>query len=150
MTEDEFVASFEDGSLPEDCLRHRDHVRLAWIYLRREPAPEALRRFTEGLRRFAAAKGKAGLYHETITWAYLLLINERMERFGRERSFEDFAAANPDLLLWRPSVLASYYTEETLSSEFARRTFVLPDRIVPAQAARAGGRQDPQGARPAL
>jgi hypothetical protein len=148
-TDAEFVAAFEDTSLPEAAFRHRDHVRLAWIYLRGAPVPEALARFAAGLKRFAAAKGKAGLYHETITFAYLLLINERMERSGRGGSFDDFAEANPDLLVWRPSILASYYRDETLGSPLARRTFVLPDRMAPAQAARTGGRQEPQGASPA-
>ena len=145
MTEAEFVTAFEDTSLPEGAFRHGDHVRLAWIYLREAPVPEALARFAAGLKRFAAAKGKAGLYHETITFAYFLLINERMERSGRGSSFEDFAEANRDLLVWRPSILAIYYREETLGSALARRTFVLPDRMAPAQAARAGGRQDLQG-----
>ena len=145
MTETEFVAAFEDTSLPETAFRHRDHVRLAWVYLRDETVPDALRRFTEGLKRFAAAKNKAGLYHETITWAYLLLINERAERTGRRASFEEFADANPDLLVWRPSILTAYYKNETLGSPLARRTFVLPDRSETLQAARAGGRQDPQG-----
>jgi hypothetical protein len=125
----EFVRAFESAVLPEGCFRHRDHVRLAWIYLREDPPPIALRRFADGLKRFAAAKGKAGLYHETITWAYLLLINERMERFGRSRPFAEFAAANSDLLTWRPSILSSYYRDETLRSDLARRTFLLPDRL---------------------
>lgn len=145
MTDAEFVSAFEDTSLPEAAFHHPDHVRLAWIYLREAPVPEALSRFAAGLKRFAAAKGKAGLYHETITWAYLLLINERMQRAGVASSFEDFARANPDLLMWRPSILSSYYKDETLGSSLARRTFVLPDRMAPAQAARAGGRQSPQG-----
>jgi hypothetical protein len=37
--------------------------------------------------------------------------------------------AHPDLLAWKPSVLeARYYREETLWSDRARQTFVLPDR----------------------
>jgi hypothetical protein len=145
MTEREFVTAFESASLPESAFHHRDHVRLAWIYLRESPAPAALEKFVGGLKRFAAAKGKTGLYHETITWAYLLLINERMERFGRQRPFEDFAAANQDLLVFRPSILESYYRAETLGSELARRTFLLPDRLASAQEARAIGRQSEQG-----
>jgi len=134
VTEAEFVAAFEDTTLPETAFRHRDHVRLAWIYLREEPAPRALERFVSGLKRFAAAKGKAGLYHETITWAYLFLVNERMKRSGptASPSFEEFAAANPDLLVWRPSVLENYYRSETLFSDLARRTFLWPDRVLPA------------------
>src|SRR5919206_224352 len=125
MTDAEFLRSFEDCTLPNTSFHHRDHVRLAWLYLRRHPALEALARFTEGLKRFAAANGKPGLYHETITWAYLLLIHERMARSEAD-TWEDFARSNPDLLVWNPSVLDRYYEKETLGSELARRVFVLP------------------------
>jgi hypothetical protein len=127
LTDADFVRSFEDCTLPNSAFHHRDHVRLAWIYLRRHPALAALTRFAEGLKRFATANGHPGLYHETITWAYLLLIHERMAR-GNETSWEEFAAGNPDLLTWKPSVLDRYYSPETLGSELARRIFVMPDR----------------------
>jgi hypothetical protein len=127
MTDADFLRRFEDSTLPTSDFHHRDHVRLAWLYLRRYSALEALARFVEGLRRFAAANGKPGLYHETITWAYLLLIHERMARTEAE-TWEEFAQANPDLLTWNPSVLDRYYEKETLGSELARRVFVLPDR----------------------
>ena len=128
LTDDDFVARFEDCTLPNSAFHHRDHVRLAWIYVRRHPPLEALARFAGGLRRFATANGHPGLYHETITWAFLLLIRERMERGAAGSTWEDFAAANPDLLTWKPSVLDRYYRPETLGSELARRVFVMPDR----------------------
>jgi hypothetical protein len=128
MGDREFLEAFEAATLPEPLFHHRDHVRLAWLYLRQLPPAAALARFSDGLRRYAASIGKAGLYHETITWAYLLLIHERMQRFGPEATFGDFAAAHPDLLSWRPSVLDGLYRKETLDSALARRTFLLPDR----------------------
>jgi hypothetical protein len=128
MTDAEFLRSFEDCSLPSTAFHHRDHVRLGWLYLRRYPALEALARFVEGLKRFATANGKPGLYHETITWAYLLLIHERMARCEVD-TWEEFARRNPDLLVWNPSILDRYYEKETLGSELARRVFVLPDRF---------------------
>ncbi len=128
MTDAEFLRSFEDCTLPNTSFHHRDHVRLGWLYLRRYPALEALARFVEGLKRFATANGKPGLYHETITWAYLLLIHERMARCEVD-TWEEFARRNPDLLVWNPSVLDRYYEKETLGSELARRVFVLPDRF---------------------
>ncbi len=128
LTDAEFVRSFEDCTLPNSAFHHRDHVRLAWIYLRHHTALEALTRFAEGLKRFATANGHPGLYHETITWAFLLLIHERMAR-GSEASWEEFAARNPELLTWKPSILDRYYAPETLGSELARRVFVMPDRI---------------------
>ena len=126
MDDDDFLSAFESGRL--ESFHHRDHVRLAWIYLREESGPAALERFSGALRRFAAAAGKPGLYHETITWAYLLLIHERMAR-AVASSWNEFAAANPDLLAWKPSVLDRYYRPETLASDLARGTFVMPDRV---------------------
>lgn len=129
LTDDEFVRGFESCGLPNDAFHHRDHVRLAWIYLGRYPVLEALSRFVEGLKRFAAFHGHPGLYHETITWAYLFLIHERRaggpEGPGSE-SWEEFAARNPDLLAWNPSILDRYYDPETLRSDRARRLFVFP------------------------
>ena len=124
-----FLHAFETGTLAEEDFRHRDHIRAAWLLLHEGPPAAALQRFSEALKRFAAAHGKSGLYHETITWAYLLLINERMERGGRHRSWQNFASANADLLTWRPSILQEYYRAETLGSDLARRVFLLPDRI---------------------
>ncbi|MFL6263633.1 MAG: hypothetical protein ACJ76Y_28395 [Thermoanaerobaculia bacterium] len=129
MTDDEFVLSFEGCTLPNSAFHHRDHVRLAWIYLRHYPALAALTRFTEGLQRFAAFNGHTGLYHETITWAYLFLIHERMVDAPENEAFEAFAARNPDLFAWKPSILDRYYDPETLRSERARRVFVLPGGI---------------------
>lgn len=128
MTDGELLRRFETATLAAGGFHHREHVRLAWTYLERYPALEAMNRFCAGLRRFAAAQGKATLYHETITWAYLLLVRERRER-DPAASWEEFAAANEDLLTWRPSVLTRYYRDETLASDLARRVFVLPDRV---------------------
>ena len=140
----EFVEAFESGALSAGAFHHRDHVRLAWLYLRRLPPASALAKFSDGLRRFAASAGKAGLYHETITCAYLLLIRERMERGGRAESWSEFAAANADLMTWKPSILDRYYLEGTLASDLARRVFVLPDRVSPPPFRAAGEAPPPR------
>lgn len=124
----ELLRAFESGELEPSAFHHLDHVRVAWLYVKSGPPLAALSRFSEALRRFAAAAGKPGLYHETITWAFLLLIRERVERSGGAGSFAEFVEQNPDVLTWRPSVLDQYYREETLRSDLARRVFILPDR----------------------
>jgi hypothetical protein len=128
LGDEELIARFEDCTLPNTAFHHRDHVRLAWLYLHRAPPLAALTRFTTGLQRFAHANGHDGLYHETITWAYLFLIRQRLAAAPEGETWEEFAARNPDLLTWRPSILDAYYREETLASELAKRVFVLPDR----------------------
>jgi hypothetical protein len=89
---------------------------------------DVLGRFPAALTRYAEAHGKSGLYHETITWAYVLLIHERMERAGQAQSWEEFTSANADLMTWSGSVLQQYYRDETLSSDLARKIFLFPDK----------------------
>ena len=129
MDDASLVRLFEAGEAPPGGFHHRDHVRVAWRYLCEAPLPQALERFADGLKRFAVAQGKPGLYHETITTAYVLLINERLDDGARGLTWEDFVARNGDLLMWKPSILARYYRDATLSSARARRTFVMPDRL---------------------
>ena len=124
------IERFENGSISPDSFRHTDHVRLAFCYLRLYSPLESLEIFSAALKRFAQSHGKERLYHETITWAYLLLIHERMHRCGGHQSWEEFAAANPDLLIWKNGILNRYYTEATLQSDLARRVFVFPDKLV--------------------
>jgi hypothetical protein len=127
MSDEEFLEGFEACTLPAGTFHHREHVKVVWLYLHRYPLLETINRFSESLKRFATANGKPNLYHETITWAYAFLINERMGRNGRAQSWEEFVARNPDLFDWKNSILKSYYNDETLRSDFARATFVFPD-----------------------
>jgi hypothetical protein len=127
MTGEMLIRCFEAGEAPSGGFHHREHVRVAWWYLCREPLAAALDRFRSGLRRFAEAQGAPGLYHETITTAYVLLIHERLDVSGRNLTWEDFSAQHADLFGWRPSILDRYYQAETLASEHARRLFVAPD-----------------------
>ena len=129
MEDTEFIERFENCTLTGEDFHHRDHVRIVWLYLQSNSVLETLGRFSAGLKRFAAANGKPNLYHETITWAYVFLIHERMERKEHRQSWAEFVAANSDLFDWKDNILKTYYQETTLRSETARRTFVFPDRF---------------------
>ena len=126
MTDDELVMAFEDGTLAASAFTHAAHVRVAWWYLRQAPFPDALARFSQALRRFAAGHGAAGKYHETITVAWMALVAERLQA-SPELGWDAFAARYPELLVRTPSILARYYSGACLQSETARRTFLLPD-----------------------
>ncbi len=131
MDDEALIRSFEAGDMPEGGFRHPDHVRVAWWYLLRYPLPQAIAIFSDRLRRFAAALGKPEMYHETITIVFVLLISERLDGAGAASAlpWTAFAERHADLLAWNPSILDRYYTPETLWSERARRTFVMPDRL---------------------
>jgi hypothetical protein len=128
MTDDELLAGFENCTLANEAFHHEQHVRVAFLYLCRYSALEALERFSTALTRFAAAHGKTTLYNETVTWAYILLIRERMARAGRAHSWPEFRVGNADLFDRKRDILKKYYRPETLQSELAKQTFLFPDR----------------------
>ena len=97
MSDEELIERFENCTLAGKDFHHRDHVRMVWLYLRGNSVLETLGRFSAGLKRFASANGKPNLYHETITWAYVFLIHERMMRNGSEHGWAKFVEANADL-----------------------------------------------------
>lgn len=120
--------AFRAGTLSTDAFHHADHVRMAWVYVREFGFDGAARQFVDDLKRFAVAKGVPGLYHATITLAYLALVAERVAATPTG-GWERFAAAHPDLLRLKPSVLDGYYTPARLWSAEARAQFLLPDRL---------------------
>jgi hypothetical protein len=127
MTDEQTIEQFEKSVAPGGAFHHADHVRVAFAYLARYPFLEAVERFCSALKRFAAAQGKPGLYHETITWAYLFLIRERMTRAEHLQGWDEFSEQNADLLVWNDGVVQRAYRKETLASELARSVFVFPD-----------------------
>ncbi len=120
MTDAELLAAFEAGTITS--FHHREHVRVAFAMLARDgDLAAAALAFRAGLRRIAGTSGK---YHETLTWAYLVIIAERMYGRGYASSAELFAD-HPDLL--DRDLLARYYDlGAIIASPIARAVFVLP------------------------
>jgi hypothetical protein len=123
MTDDEFLTALETCALPESEFNHGGHLRAAWLYLRGGSFPEALARMSAALKRYSAHLGKPDRYHETMTVAFMAVINERIHTHGDGGDWLGFLRANPDLVDRR--LLTHYYRPETLASATARRVFVL-------------------------
>lgn len=130
MNDLDLFRTFESGVLSREAFSHKVHVHLGWIYVSRFPLTEAIERFRARLINWAKLNGAEDLYHETVTWAYLMIIDERQRR-GAHVDFESFLRANEDLLA-KPSVLEQYYTREMLDSDYAKRHYVMPDRALKA------------------
>lgn len=128
LTDQALLEAFVSTALPADQFHHEQHVRLAWLFVCRHGMPSAIGEFSEAIKRFAVAKGAHGLYHETITWAFLLIISERQARQPGD-TWTAFASAHSDLLAWAPSILDRYYSKELLMSDQARKSFVMPDLV---------------------
>jgi hypothetical protein len=116
------LAAFLSGEADPARFPHREHVRMAYETLRRHDFARGAFLYSRALRSMAAKAGKPDVFHQTITIAFLSAIAERM---GASGAFDDFAAANPDLI--DKSLLLRWYRPERLASLTARRTFLLPD-----------------------
>jgi hypothetical protein len=119
----EELAAFEGGRVDPASFTHAEHIRIGFEMLARHPFGETISRFSAGLRRLAAKAGKPEIYHETITVAFLALINERRVS-AAARDWLEFKAKNADLMDKR--CLEKWYAPEELGTEVARATFCLP------------------------
>ena len=126
MDDKVFVQSFEECTLSTADFRHHEHIRLAWLYLKRDPLLTALERYRDGIKKFATHHGLKNLYNETMTWAYIFLINERMVE-QNSATWTEFISKNDDLFDGAQPTIFKYYTKETLHSQRAKNMFVMPD-----------------------
>jgi|ERR1700728_51701 hypothetical protein len=132
MTDEEFLEALESCTLPAGEFGHVAHVRAAYLYLRQSAFGGALERIRRAIRNYAAHRGMPDQYHETITVAYVALIQQHICERGDAGGWAAFARDNPEL--FKPDLLSQFYPQAQLASELARRVFVLP-RSTPAQCA---------------
>jgi hypothetical protein len=125
MTDEEFLRALESCELPESDFGHAAHVRAAYLYLRQaEDFAAALVQIRRAIRNYASHLGQPDRYHETITVAYLALIQQHICERGNGGEWPVFARDNPEL--FRPGLLREFYPQAQLESEMARSVFLLP------------------------
>jgi hypothetical protein len=124
MNDAQFLSALEGGELPTSEFGHVGHVRAGYLYLLQGEFGGALQRIRQTLRHYAEHHGKPGLYHETITVAYMALINEHLRERGGRGGWPAFARDNAELL--QPGLLRQFYPQAQLDTDRAREVFLLP------------------------
>lgn len=124
-----FLERFTACDIPKEGFRHADHVHLAWLLLAEAPLLPALLRFRSLLKAFAAHHGATGLYNETITCFYMLLIAEAMQGMDPDHGWGDFRTAQPGLLGYPKALLERYYPAGLAFSPAAKASFLLPEDV---------------------
>ncbi len=130
MTDEEFIQALESCKLAESDFGHAAHVRAGYLYLQQTDFAGALARIRRAIRNYAEHLGKPDRYHETITVAYVALIQEHICRRGNGGGWAAFARENCDL--FQPGLLRQFYPQAQLESEMARKVFLLP-RSMPSR-----------------
>jgi hypothetical protein len=105
---------------------HREHVRLAYVYLCREQPERAYESMKRALLAFLERIGAGtSKYNETITHAWIMAINHFMESSEHCRDFNAFVQKNPQVL--DPAIMLEHYSARTLFSDGAREQVLEPD-----------------------
>ena len=123
--DDEFLSAVERAEWPGECFGHQEHVRLAWLYLRRHGPEAGYERIRGTIQRYATALGAAGKYHETVTRAWSAHVYRALKETPELEPFTAFQEAHPGLR--DGQLLERHYRKETLEGEAARREWVAPD-----------------------
>ncbi len=122
----QFLASFEACEIGGAEFHHREHLRLAYIYLSLFPYAAALEKMETGLRDFLAHLGApASKYHHTLTEAWLRAVQHFIDRAGPTADFEQFLEIASQLL--DKEIMGTHYSPDLLWSDAARASFVEPD-----------------------
>jgi hypothetical protein len=124
LTDEEFLQALESCTLPESGFGHHAHVRAGYLYLKNSNFAEALVRMRRSICSYATHLGRADRYHETITIAYLALIQQCIVERGDGGGWATFAQSNSEL--FNPELLGNFYDRDVLQSTLARRVFLLP------------------------
>ena len=124
-SDEDFLRAFEDLSFPADLFHHREHIQVAWLYLKTIDASRAAERMSAGIRRFANHNGATQKYHHTLTLAWMRLVAAALLETPEEYAFERFINAHPQLK--DANLLAKYYSKELLETATARQAWVEPD-----------------------
>ena len=125
--EDEIISlvhAFEACTISPTDFKHYQHLAIALSYVSNFSYDEATVRVRTGIQKLAAAYGKTG-YHETITLFWLAIVREF---FARSRSHSIAEMANKLAAECADkNLIRDYYSEELLTSDYAKNGWVAPD-----------------------
>jgi transketolase len=129
ISDEDFLTQFESTAWPYAAWHHRQHIKVAYLYLQRHPFEQARARIREKIKAFNAAKkvpeSLTGGYHDTMTQAWMHLVYFTLCEYGPAENADAFYEQHPQL--WCKKALRFYYTKELFTSPEAKAQFVAPD-----------------------
>ena len=124
-SDEDFLRAFEGLSFPADRFHHREHIRVAWLYLKSSDATRAAERMCAGILRFANHHGATQKYHHTLTLAWMRLVAAALVETPVGYNFAQFLSDHPELA--DKNLLAKYYSQKLLQTNAAREGWVETD-----------------------
>lgn len=122
MSASELIREASEGA---SGFGHREHVRLAWLAVRRHDLDRASDVVSDTLRETARYAGAPQKYHETVSRAWVEIVAHRVA-VDPTLDWDAFLERNSDLL--DKGFLRRHYSSRLLASAPARSGWVEPDR----------------------
>jgi hypothetical protein len=110
---------------PGGAFRHREHIHLAYLTVRRHGADGAAAKLSGWLRHLVAYQRAPQKFNATVTRAWTEIVAHHMAAAPQAADFASFAERHPALLDKR--LLTRHYTARALASPAARTGWVEPD-----------------------
>jgi hypothetical protein len=131
QTLDELVAAFRTRTLTHAEWTHAAHLRVGAFYVHHHGAGGALERLRVEIRllndRHGTVNSATSGYHETITAAFVRLLEEGLATFAPDVPLERRAEALLAGPLGGSRVLLAFWSRDLLMSPRARAEWVPPD-----------------------
>ena len=126
IEDQEFKRQFEACEIPLSEFNHKEHLRLAYVYLVENDARVSVQLMKSSLQRFLGYHNvDPTKYHETLTKAWILAVHHFMNKCDELKSAEELISQNPEML--DTKIMMTHYSAEILFSNRARGTFVQPN-----------------------
>jgi hypothetical protein len=129
LTDEEFLRRFESANWPYEAWHHRQHIKVAYLYLRKYPFAQAQAHIREKIKAYNAAKqlpdSLLSGYHDTMTQAWMHLVYFALCESGAAENADAFYEQHPEL--WGKKILRFFYSEIFITPE-AKANFIPPDR----------------------
>jgi len=131
ISDDDFLEQFETGAWPLEDWHHRQHIKVAYLYLSRYPFETAMSRIRERIKAYNLGHNIPDLptsgYHETMTQAWMRLVNSTLRQFGPAESADAFFERSPQLS--EKKILRLFYSADVFMSPRAKFEFLESDLI---------------------
>jgi GNAT superfamily N-acetyltransferase len=127
--DERFLEQFENQEWPLAQWHHRQHIKVAYLYLQKYSLEEACQRIAKGICSYNAANKIVDTptsgYHETMTQAWVRLVDFAIKQYGMAKTADEFFDGHPEL--WQFKTLRLFYSRERFMSAEAKANFVEPD-----------------------
>jgi hypothetical protein len=129
MDDESLLWAFEHGTLSPDEWHHREHIKVAYLLLRKYPLDRAIDRMRAGLQILNKAHRVPDTvdrgYHETITQAWMRLVDFILGEYGAAIDAEHFFNDHPELS--QRHTLRLFYSRDRILSLQAKAEYLPPD-----------------------